>query len=345
MGAYAAPAQRRVCLPGRVLFGVRCCLRDRRTLGTGLARLLAVVAVALGPVPLVAGQPADQRFPPPTVKRPTVALSRHTFVIPDPEVVLIPSIGIVVGDRATLVVDTGIGPRNGRTVRREVARVSTNRRLYLTVTHFHPDHASGLTALSPPGTFIVSRALQRDLDTFGAQAIAATARFTPVIARLLKDVVLPRPDIVFDGEHVLDLGGIHVRLVPVGPAHTAGDTVVFVEEDQILFAGDLVFARRFPSVPAGARATDWFAMFDRLAALKPRLVVPGHGALGGADLIEKQRAMLQEIQRRVEVLKAEGRSAASVSHQVDLEFQERYPEWKATYPNELVPIAESLFGE
>src|ERR1017187_2053240 len=57
-----------------------------------------------------------------------------------------PNVGIVVGDRATLVVDTGMGPRNGATVVREVQRLAKGPKLYLTTTHFHPEHASGDSA-------------------------------------------------------------------------------------------------------------------------------------------------------------------------------------------------------
>src|SRR5580700_5084865 len=55
-----------------------------------------------------------------------------------------PNIAIVVGSRATLVVDTGLGPANGSTIARVVAKLATgNKKLFLTTTHFHPEHAAG----------------------------------------------------------------------------------------------------------------------------------------------------------------------------------------------------------
>src|SRR5262245_61063963 len=70
----------------------------------------------------------------------TVKLAAHTYVIPDANVGLVPNVGIVVGSRGTLVIDPGLGKRNGEAVLREVAKVSKNAELYIASTHFHPEH-------------------------------------------------------------------------------------------------------------------------------------------------------------------------------------------------------------
>ena len=64
----------------------------------------------------------------------TEKITSHVYVIPDNSVPMVPNVGIVVGSRATLVIDTGLGTRNGATVMREVAKVSTNTELYLVTT-------------------------------------------------------------------------------------------------------------------------------------------------------------------------------------------------------------------
>ena len=74
-------------------------------------------------------------------------VSPHVYVIKG-----FPDIGIIVGERATLVVDTGLGRRNGALVAAAAKRLSTRgQRLYLATTHFHPEHASGQVGF-PPGT-------------------------------------------------------------------------------------------------------------------------------------------------------------------------------------------------
>src|SRR5260221_6098315 len=71
-----------------------------------------------------------------------------------------PNIGIVVGSRATLVVDTGLGPRNGATVARVAVGLSQAPKLFLTTTHFHPEHAGGEQGF-PPATILIRAAVQQ----------------------------------------------------------------------------------------------------------------------------------------------------------------------------------------
>ena len=76
----------------------------------------------------------------------TVKLAEHTYVIPDGNVGGVPNVGIIVGSRATLVIDPGLGRRNGEAVLREVAKVSKNSELYIASTHYHPEHTTGYLA-------------------------------------------------------------------------------------------------------------------------------------------------------------------------------------------------------
>src|ERR1700689_790934 len=83
-------------------------------------------------------------------------VSEHVYAI-----VGFPNIGIVVGERATLVVDTGLGVRNGAIVMKQVEKLGKSPILYLTTTHFHPEHAMGEQAF-PPRTVIIRPAVQQD---------------------------------------------------------------------------------------------------------------------------------------------------------------------------------------
>jgi glyoxylase-like metal-dependent hydrolase (beta-lactamase superfamily II) len=103
-------------------------------------------------VSLVASDVSAQRGPAadPLVRaNATVKLAEHSYVIPDNSVGLVPNVGIVAGNRATLVIDPGLGRRNGETVLREVAKVSKNTELYMASTHFHAEHTAGYVAFPP----------------------------------------------------------------------------------------------------------------------------------------------------------------------------------------------------
>jgi len=76
----------------------------------------------------------------------TEQVARHTWVIPDGDVGLVPNVGIIAGSRGVLVIDPGLGRRNGATVLREVARVAAGRPLFVASTHFHAEHTTGMLA-------------------------------------------------------------------------------------------------------------------------------------------------------------------------------------------------------
>src|SRR4051812_28090020 len=83
------------------------------------------------------GAPDVSDAPAPIVRGEPVQVSDGVFVIPDQRVELVPNVGIVVGENAALVIETGIGPRNGAYVLEQARRLAGERRLYLTITHFH----------------------------------------------------------------------------------------------------------------------------------------------------------------------------------------------------------------
>src|SRR6476646_9091923 len=126
------------------------------------------------------GQPTEPPPPPLVRENATVKLSDHVYVIPDGNVGGVPNVGIIVGSKGTLIIDTGLGPRNMETILREAAKVSRNQELYLVATHFHPEHAGGSSAFPPTGKFIVARIQQQDIDELGTGMMKQFASMTPL---------------------------------------------------------------------------------------------------------------------------------------------------------------------
>ena len=85
---------------------------------------------------------------------------------------------------------------------------------------------------------------------------------------------------------------VHARIVLVGPAHTKGDQIVWVEEDRTMLTGDMAIRDEAPRMAAGVTAAVWISVLDKLAALNPLHVVPDHAEPGDAGLIKAQRELL-----------------------------------------------------
>jgi len=266
---------------------------------------------------------------PPIVKEgTTVKVSEHVFAIPDERVPMVPNVGIVVGNRATLIVDPGMGARSGEAAMRETAKVSRNRELYLVTTHFHPEHTTGEAGLPPTAKLVRARAQQQDVDEMGMEWVKIFSGRSPVVADVLKGFTsFRKPDELFDSEKTLDLGGVKVRCLRLGPGHTRGDVVFYVEEDRVLFSGDLAMSGAFPAFATPqSRADTWLKSLDALDALGAQRLVPSHGPLADASIIGQYRAYLKGLQQRVAELKRAGKSSNEASDVLQAEFRAKYPD-------------------
>jgi glyoxylase-like metal-dependent hydrolase (beta-lactamase superfamily II) len=287
-------------------------------------RLSAKVFVLIAPSVAIMWSQAPQGVPENAVKR----VSDHVYAI-----VGFPNIAFVVGSRATLVVDTGMGPRNGAIVAREAQKLAKGSVLYLTTTHFHPEHAAGESAF-PANTILIRPSAQQDeVNRRGAEYIDLFSSRSAQNKELLQGVKLRQADIVFDREAKLDLGGVTARLFWWGAAHTKGDELIFVPEDSVLIPGDIVQSKLVPNMPnEDASVKGWLALLDQLEPLKPRYVVPDHGDLGDGSLIAKERAFLAEVQKRALELKRQGTSVEEAGKLLQAELKTKYPDWENMNP-------------
>ena len=278
-----------------------------------LAALTATSAFAQMSQPMVAENPTQ--------------VSDHVWVIMG-----FPNIAIVVGSRATLVVDTGLGPKNGATAARVAAKLApNNQKLFLTTTHFHPEHAAGEPGF-PRGTILIRDAVQQqEMEKHGQEMIAMFSKFSAQNKDLLADVVLRPPDVTFEQEATVDLGGVTARLLWFGGAHTKGDELTFVEPDRTLISGDVVQNKTMPNIFGdGGTPASWLAVLEKVAALNAAYILPDHSPPGDGSLVAAERDLISEIRTRALALKGQGISVDEAGKQVSAELKTQHPDWPNT---------------
>lgn len=273
----------------------------------------------------------------------TVKVGPHTYAIPDGNVGLVPNVGIVVGSRATLVIDPGLGRRNGEAVLREVAKVSKNTELYIGSTHFHAEHTTGYVAFPASARYVNSTVQETEFEQGGMQMVQMFSGRSPATAEILKDAARRPAAITFDRDYTLDLGGVRVRCVVVGPTHTRGDTGFFVEGDNVLFSGDVVMNNSFVAASAVSSVNAWLKAFDTFDAFKPQTIVPAHGAIGPGTIVATNRTIMLGIQARARALKSQGRTADETASTVQAEFVAQHPDWPRA--NGVASAARSAYAE
>ncbi|MER6347545.1 MBL fold metallo-hydrolase [Streptomyces sp. NPDC001595] len=218
--------------------------------------------------------------------------------------------GLVAGATGAVLVDTAATEHRSRALRAAVRRHAPDGPDHVVNTHFHGDHTFGNALFLPRATIVAHERTRADAEAAGL----ALCGLWPDVAWGTVDVALPT--LTFHDGLTLRTGGPTVELLALAPAHTAGDVVAWVPERRVLFAGDLVWSGVTPYVLMGSVDGSLRAL-DELRALRPRVVVPGHGAPGGPELFDETEAYLRWLKDLARRGLADGRPAREVARTTD----------------------------
>jgi glyoxylase-like metal-dependent hydrolase (beta-lactamase superfamily II) len=245
--------------------------------------------------------------------------------------------GLVTSAGESLLVDTLFDLRLTREMLEAMRAASPAARQLSTVvnTHANGDHTLGnqlvgdavivasegtteqmKTGLNP-ATLAAAKARAAEHGSLGRWLLHAYGPFD------LEGIKVRLPDQTFSGELRLTVGDLKLELYEVGPAHTQGDTLVWVPERSLLYAGDIVFSGSHPVIWAGP-VSNWMAALDRILALGPSVVVPGHGAVTDLSCVRELKDYLVDLSAEVRRRWEAGMAPLDASRDLPLS---RYAAW------------------
>lgn len=227
-----------------------------------------------------------------------------------------------------LVVDTFWDLPHTRRMIDEYARVWHGPAKRVVNTHRNGDHCWGNQLF--PNAEIIAHRLCNEYLALESPALMQSVRLatdssdpaTADLARALVDwdftgIVVTPPTRLIDDRLLLDLGGIAVDVLHVGPAHTAGDVIVHLPEQGIVFAGDVLFRLCTPIGWEGTSAR-WCEALDRIVALQPQVIVPGHGPVCGVEGAREMKAYLEYVMSESQRFFEAGVPVADAARRIDL---------------------------
>ncbi|ORW05467.1 fumarylacetoacetate hydrolase family protein [Mycobacterium kyorinense] len=238
--------------------------------------------------------------------------------------------GLVAGDGASLLVDTLFDlalTREMLTAMRPITDAAPITDAL--ITHSNGDHTHGNQLLDRSVRVIAAKGTAEEIAHGMAPemlAMTQTADLGPVATPYLRDrfgpfdfsgITVRNADQTFDDRLTIEVGGRELRLLNLGPAHTAADSVVHVPDAGVLFGGDLLFIGCTPIVWAGPIA-NWIAACDAMIALDAPTVVPGHGPVTDPDGIRAVRGYLVHVSEQAEAAYRKGLSFAEAADAIDL---------------------------
>jgi cyclase len=197
--------------------------------------------------------------------------------------------GVVVGARRTIVIDTAATVSRAVRLRQVVDDLGRGAPVTVVNTHHHGDHFFGNCVFDPDVTIVAHDLARTEMIETGT----GLQKLWPDVD--WGDVELRLPTVTFPDRLTLDAGDFAVELHHVGPAHTTNDVVAWLPDQAVLFAGDVVFNGVTPFALMGS-VRGSLAAVERLRRFPATRIVPGHGPVGGPELLDATAGYLRWIQ-------------------------------------------------
>lgn len=237
--------------------------------------------------------------------------------------------GLIRGGARTLLVDTLFDLRLTQEMLDAMAPIIDESPLTDVVnTHANGDHCYGNQLLPAGARIHAAPEVAGEMHEAPPEMLAAMSQMdlgpvlTPYVRRRVgafdfTGIQLRDPDTAIEDSVSLDLDGLRVDMVKLGPAHTHGDVVVWVPDRRVLFAGDLLFIDGTPIMWAGP-IENWIAACDAMLGWQPEIVVPGHGPVTGVDGIRAVRDYLVHVEGQLSDAIAAGKEWKQAAWDIDL---------------------------
>jgi glyoxylase-like metal-dependent hydrolase (beta-lactamase superfamily II) len=215
--------------------------------------------------------------------------------------------GFITGDETTLIVDTGANAAAASTIHGYASIARRSNRLLVLDTERHFDHVGGNGYFRERGIDVYGHSsIQRNDEEFHAEILEFNGEISNPARRhrqeaeiFYHETRLANPNRPIDQDSRLDLGACEIEIL-LTPGHTPSNISAWLPSDGVLFSGDCLVNGYLPNLDAGS-VDDWqiwLQSLDRIAALRPKFIVPGHGPVatdgGVASLIESVREVLRQ---------------------------------------------------
>ncbi len=232
------------------------------------------------------------------------------------------NVGVIASEKGNFLIDTSMFPKIARMMRAELEKIRTGKVSGAMLTHYHADHTWGAMVFKDKPLHAherVHKNMQRSLEeNWSREAISSYLAANPDRREMIGDLEIVLPSNVFSTREYRLSDDDTILMIRVG-GHTDGSTLILYEEENVLFAGDNLFAEVYPwGGDQTASPYSWIKALDIMLELEPRHIVPGHGAVQN-DLKEVHhlKNYLKNIVQTVESLVLEKTPKDKVLEELD----------------------------
>jgi cyclase len=205
--------------------------------------------------------------------------------------------GFIVGEEGVLVIDSLMTPSLATRLLSAIRSVTKAPIRYLVDTHYHGDHVFGNQYFVPAPIIGHINCRRELIEKFDAN-MQRYRNTRPELIPELEQIRMTLPDLTFEDRMNIRLGDREIQLIYLGRAHTAGDILLHLPQDGILYAGDIAFHKVLPAFPDG-HITKWLEVMEQTARIDVQTIVPGHGPVGGKAEFEEAKELMAHLHSEV----------------------------------------------
>jgi cyclase len=250
---------------------------------------------------------------------------------------------VVVTSQGVVLVDTGNNQPDTRDIAAKIKSVTDQPVRYIVISQNHGDHIGGTPLFSPPAALIVHDRVAQQLADFKPYQIKTWQKRFPERAEAMKTVKPIDTVISFPDKMTLHLGGRTIELIYVDDVYNPGDVAVWVPDAGVLHASFAGYKDRHPDIrPDYSHGTTWgmLKQLEAYIALKPKVVIPAHGPLGGPEILTTMVDYLLSGREKVRTMMAKGTPLPDIIKQFSMS---EYKGWDRE--NHFDWMAETLWRE
>jgi len=230
----------------------------------------------------------------------------------------------IITKEGVIVIDTRPTPTEAKKVLAEIRKLTALPIVYTINTHYHGDHTFGNQIFKNSKTIIAHKNVRNRLIESGQEHLSLFKTFgLPGI----DEVEITPPNIIYEKEMEIWLGGYRLQLLYHGKGHTDGDTIIYIDQLRTVITGDLVFNKKIPYM-ADSYIDDWIASLKYIELLKNETVIPGHGPIGERTTIIAMKHYLMNLRELVLAQLKDNKTLKEAQEIVEPILRKKYKDWK-----------------
>ncbi len=223
--------------------------------------------------------------------------------------------GIIVCKDGIVVIDTLTSAKEAQRFISDIRKVSDKPVRYVINTHYHLDHSFGNAEFEKMGAIIISHEYDKKNLQNNGETTLKNAGAYGLSESDMEGTKLAYPSLTFTDRMYITIDGQRVELIYPGPSHTNGSIIVYLPDNKILFAGDILFTGYHPFLAEGDIGS-WTKALDFIMSMDADIIIPGHGPVSGKRDLQDMKEYLLTFDLKARELSAQSNDVEHIASEI-----------------------------